>query len=116
MPEGVNISIKPSQFTVKPDGTYRSNITVETDSDVPGVHDGDSMSWETIVLLAQARVNGKAIIKGEKCSKNHFDIECTTNYTCWTVKEEALIDEIENLINKNYNKIITKNKNSRKQK
>lgn len=61
MPEGVNISIKPSQFTVKPDGTYRSNITVETDSDVPGVHDGDSMSWETIVLLIQARVNGKVI-------------------------------------------------------
>ncbi|MFO7967339.1 MAG: hypothetical protein R6U44_07050 [Archaeoglobaceae archaeon] len=61
MLEGVNISMEPSQFTVKPNSVYKSNITVETDSDVSGVHDNQSVSWETVVLLIQARVNGKEI-------------------------------------------------------
>lgn len=58
-------------------------------------------------VLEGLGLKDKVIIKGEKCSKNHFDIECTTKYTCWTVKEEALINA-KNLINKNYNKIIAK--------
>lgn len=58
MPEGVNITVEPSQFTVRPNGVYRPKITVKASSDVPGVHD---TSWETVVLLVQAKFGDKVI-------------------------------------------------------
>lgn len=61
LPEGVIISIEPSQFVVKPKGVYKSNITVETSSDVPGVHDNVSVSWETVFLLVKAKFGDRVV-------------------------------------------------------
>ncbi|MFP3908856.1 MAG: hypothetical protein ACLFVX_03260 [Archaeoglobaceae archaeon] len=55
-------------------------------------------------VLEGLGLKDKVIIKGEKCRKTRYDIECSTNYTCWTIKEETLIDEIENLITKTITK------------
>jgi|GEM_PF-2560100 hypothetical protein len=65
MPQGINVTVTPSEFHVRPYGKYASNITVSVSSDfkVGGEETGDTTSvrFERLYLIVRAQFGNETI-------------------------------------------------------